>query len=238
MNTDTIKFVNSLEEFASESEKAYVWILIELHNKNLFNIFEEISLTPSIMFHYSPRSLMKRHGLEIKEILGRLCKIEYKIESKFLKAYEENEAGFYSQSEHESHDQPHLITHSPTMRRSSEILLRKLDTYDANRHKSSVDSPLNHPVTSGSLENTRTSSLFKSASSAKGRIEIPDKKMDSLEWYKNQLDLPRFEEVDENTNINSEEVKEASKPFLPEEAQNNFTPEWKPTRLVRFFPYL
>jgi len=240
LNSDTVKFVNTLEEFASDSEKAYVWILIELSNKNIFNVFEEITLTPAIMFHYSPRSLMKRHGQEIKEILGKLCKIEYKVESKFLKAYEEreNESGDYY--ENESQEQPHMITHSPVLRRSSEMLLRKLDTYESTRHKSSADSPLIHPVTSGSLENTRTSSLFKSASSVKGRLEIPDKKKDSLEWYKNQLDMPRFEENDENVNvnINVEEGKEAAKDFLIEdEMQRSSTPEWKPRRLVIFFNF-
>lgn len=236
LNSETIKFVNALEQFSSESEKAYVWILIELHNRNLARVFEEISSTPAIINCYYPRSLIKKHYQEIHQTLKKLSMIEYKIESKFLQAYEDYEnAGYDQYHENELDVQTQMAVQSPKTHRSFEFLPPKAEASEEFAHHSmSMDSPTIFPIASGSLENTRTSSLFKSGSSLKGRLEL--NKKDSIDTSKHPLDLRRFDEVDEGPDMTSiEELKGESQDIqADEEGANMITPRWRHRRQVWF----
>jgi len=89
LDSESIRFVESIEQFQTDSEKAYVWILIELNNKNLLNIFEDIASHPNVVKYYTKNSIIRKYKDEVSKILRRLMKIDYKIESKFLKTYEE-----------------------------------------------------------------------------------------------------------------------------------------------------
>lgn len=234
INSETIKFVNSLDQFTSDSEKAYVWILIELHNRNLARVFEEISSTPAIINCYFPRCLIKKHYQEVHQTLKKLSMIEYKIESKFLQAYEEYENGDYDQyHENELDVQNHMAVQSPKAHRSFELIPPKAEASEEfPPHNMSMDSPTIFPIASGSLENTRTSSLFKSGSSLKGRLEL--NKKDSIDTNKHPLDLRRFDEIDEGPSMTSiEELKGESQDIQPEEeGTSTITPRWRHRRQV------
>lgn len=126
LSSDNTRFVNSLDQFVTDTEKAYVWILIELSNRTLANVFDEIACSPAIMYHYYPRSLIKKNAAEIKGILEKLCRIDYTIESKFLKAYYEHADALASESQHhgsetDSH-QINAVAESPDYRKSSDFL--------------------------------------------------------------------------------------------------------------------
>lgn len=98
LESTPMKFVNSLENFESDSEKAVVWLLIELRNKNLSNILTEILQIPRIMKYYSNRSVIHAKAAEVKETCKVLNRMDYTVESKFLKIYEENKHDFEHQS--------------------------------------------------------------------------------------------------------------------------------------------
>jgi len=89
-----MRFVNSLEKFTKANEKAYVWILIELHNKNLLNVFQDILKSTRVMSHYQKNATIRTDTENIKAILSRLVQLDFSIESKFLKIYEENKNQF------------------------------------------------------------------------------------------------------------------------------------------------
>ncbi len=216
LDSNTIRFVHSLDDFATESEKAYVWILIELHNKTIAHIFQEIATTEAIMFHYSPRSLIKRHYTDIQDILNRLCKIEYKIESKFLQVYEKNELNYNNHYETGSEIQQNVNQSSP----------RKSISYDPDRHKPSLDSPIIDPVLSASPTNTRTSSFLKSGSSAKVQLE------NTIENQKNRPDMIILENSKDDYNIKGEAAIGENYIFPEGEIESTITPQWKPKFLV------
>ncbi len=90
LDRPTIKFVNSFENFTSNHEKAFVWILLELHNKTLANVFQEIKNTTNIIQSYKPQAAIKQNFSEIHRAMEKLCTNNYSIDSKFLKIYEEN----------------------------------------------------------------------------------------------------------------------------------------------------
>ena len=96
-----MRFVNSLEKFDTDSEKAIVWILIELYAKNLSTVFNDILNKPQILQFYNDRATIRSKASKIKEILGRLDQMNCSIESKFLKVYEENKDQFDDEEEEE-----------------------------------------------------------------------------------------------------------------------------------------
>ena len=228
--------MNSLEQFITDTEKAYVWILIELSNKTLTNVFEEISSSSAIMYHYYPRSMVKRNAVEIKETLEKLCRIDYTIESKFLKAYHEhNEALAYELQHHGSENDSNpgvLALESPDNRKSSDFIPPRRFETPEHFHSSSLESPSIYPIPS-SLENTRTSSLFKSVSSFKGKFEGNTDK-GSLELFKTPMEVQKFDEIEETSDINTEETKGDPRDHLLEEygSIKIHTPKWKHRRRV------
>ena len=180
--------------------------------------------------------MVKRNAVEIKEILEKLCRIDYTIESKFLKAYHEhNDALAYETQRHGSENDPHLgnlAPESPNNRESSDFLPpRKFETPE-HFHNSSIESPSVYPIPS-SLENTRTSSLFKSVSSFKGKFEGNTDK-GSLELFKAPMDIHKFEEIEETSDRNTEETKGDPKDHILDEyeAIKIHTPKWKHRRRV------
>ena len=96
-----MRFVEALDKFDTNSEKACVWILIELHNKNLLNVFNEILKNPQIMHFYSSSSTIKSNRSEIRDILTKLGRLSYNIESKFLQGYEKNKDTFEQEDSEE-----------------------------------------------------------------------------------------------------------------------------------------
>ena len=99
LDTVPMRFVNSLEKFTTDAEKAYVWILIEIHLKNLLNVLNGILKTPQIMQYYKENAKIKTDTQKIQEGSKKLCELNYTIESKFLKVYEENKNDFEDNSE-------------------------------------------------------------------------------------------------------------------------------------------
>jgi len=224
---ETVRFVNSLEQFATDSEKAYVWILIELFNKNIYNIFTQFAASESYMNYYYPRSLIKKHGANVLEILKKLCGLDYIIDSKFLRAYQEHvSAAYYIEPEAESHE--NILSRSPSRRRSSDFTPHKSEHSEIahhKHHKSSVDSPFNIPgASSASYENTRTSSLFKSGSSLKGKFENAAEKK-----KENNGEIQEFEEMDESSSLKINTVGHLNRPgkSVDYDADKISTPEWK-----------
>jgi len=230
-----VRFVSSLEQFVTDSEKSYVWILIELFNKNIYSVFTQFSANQSFMDHYYPRSLIKKHGANVLEILKKLSEIPYVIESRFLRAYQDHvTAAYYAEQEVENNE--NILSRSPSRRRSSDYTPTplKADISDISHHKhnkSSVDSPFNIPGASASYENTRTSSLFKSGSSLKEKLEgTKEKKKESINNGCPAGEIQEFEEMDESSSLKIATSQISRSDIQRRDDNDNekiSTPEWK-----------
>jgi len=203
----------------------------------------QFSANQSFMDHYYPRSLIKKHGANVLEILKKLCSIDYIIESRFLRAYQDHvSAAYYTEPEAESNE--NILSRSPSRRRSSDFTPHKSDVSEIPHHKhnkSSVDSPFNIPGASASYENTRTSSLFKSGSSLKEKMEGARERERKKESINNGCggggaagEIQEFEEMDESSSLKIA-TSQISRSDIQRRDDNEkiSTPEWKNKTRVR-----
>jgi hypothetical protein len=59
LSTRKIQFIENLEEYPTDQAKAYVWLLVELNDKRISKMFEEIASNQQILQHYSEEALIK-----------------------------------------------------------------------------------------------------------------------------------------------------------------------------------
>ena len=186
LDTIPMRFVNSLEKFTTDNEKAYVWILIELHKKNLLNILNDILKTPQIMQYYKERAIIRVNTQKIQDISSKLCRLDYTIESKFLKVYEENKNDFEDNSEDGS-----VVVRDNTALSQNENWADKL--YHHSRiSEGSNDSPGFSPefkkTGNQQIDNTNNMTQSQPLPVIKP-VKVDDVKQ-SLERYKNLLKRP------------------------------------------------
>jgi len=192
LDTIPMRFVNSLDKFTKANEKAYVWILIELHNKNLGNVFQDILWAPQVMAHYRKNATIKAETENIKAVLAQLVRLDYSIESKFLKIYEENKHQF--EDDGCSDDGSVFVNNNPGPSQTTNWandLYQKADPSELS--SSSPDRRPNH---------AKQNSMSKSATLPLKRPENVEDVKESLQRYKDLLKRPTIigrDEEEQNT---------------------------------------
>ena len=88
LNTDSLKFLRSHPK-SSYEEKAKLWILIELSNKNLHNTLKSIYENDDLRLCWLEESILRKYYREVYDILIKLKDFNYTIESDVLRAFYE-----------------------------------------------------------------------------------------------------------------------------------------------------
>lgn len=219
-----MRFVGSLEKFDTDSEKAIVWILIELYSKNLSNVFNDILNKPQILQFYNERATIRLKASKIKEILGQLDQMNYSIESKFLKVYEENKDQFGDEEEEEEGEPSDigsvLVRDSNTSQQTtgwaSNLYQRK--TQESDSYSRNTTSDLTRPVShrEPTVETTPTPTDMSKSQPVqiKRLVTHVDEVKQNLQRYKTLLKRP--------TLVGRDDDEDESNTFVRDDYRKDF----------------
>jgi hypothetical protein len=76
-----MRFIEGTDELSKKSikEKAFLWLALEMNNKDLENLVELMRINSEISESYNEDSYFKKDYLTLKSTLKKLCEIPYRI---------------------------------------------------------------------------------------------------------------------------------------------------------------
>ena len=86
---ESIEFMKHLEVPFDDEQSSFLWLLIEISQKNIHNVLEIIHHNNELMKCYNEEALMKRHFNEIYQLIVRLDIKKFSIHSGFLNSFYE-----------------------------------------------------------------------------------------------------------------------------------------------------